>query len=165
MANCRVLPTSAEDGLIECVPSMALARVIAEHKSIHRYWALYNADPSGASQHQLHLSKETSMLATSASSTLAVLAAYLLERAPYGSMQYKLAPSACWPSVMFPKFGTNFPSARLLVCPSHRFQWVCVVQIVLLACMSVPQVPMGLCCADCTYHVTCAGYRSLIQLT
>ncbi|BDA44872.1 phosphatidylinositol 3-kinase VPS34 [Coccomyxa sp. Obi] len=43
----RVLPTSAEDGLIECVPSMALARVIAEHKSIHRYWALYNADPSG----------------------------------------------------------------------------------------------------------------------
>ena len=45
---CRVLPTSAEDGLIECVPSMALARVLAEHKSIHRYWALYNADPSGA---------------------------------------------------------------------------------------------------------------------
>ena len=44
----RVLPTSPEDGLIECIPSTALARVLAEHKSIHRYWALYNADPSGA---------------------------------------------------------------------------------------------------------------------
>lgn len=44
-----MLPTSPEDGLIECIPSTALARVIAEHKSIHRYWALYNADPSGAS--------------------------------------------------------------------------------------------------------------------
>ncbi|CAK0784160.1 hypothetical protein CVIRNUC_007363 [Coccomyxa viridis] len=43
----RVLPTSPEDGLIECIPSTALARVLAEHKSIHRYWALYNADPSG----------------------------------------------------------------------------------------------------------------------
>jgi hypothetical protein len=51
----RVLPTSPEDGLIECVPSMALARVVAEHKSVHRYWALYNADPSGSSILGKHL--------------------------------------------------------------------------------------------------------------
>lgn len=34
---------------------MALARVIAEHKSIHRYWALYNADPSGAAINSLEV--------------------------------------------------------------------------------------------------------------
>jgi hypothetical protein len=57
---CRVLPTSPEDGLIECVPSMALARVLAEHKSIHRYWALYNADPAGVAA--LSLKGQAAML-------------------------------------------------------------------------------------------------------
>lgn len=45
--NCRVLPTSSEDGLIECVPSVALARVLAEHKTINRFFAISNADPTG----------------------------------------------------------------------------------------------------------------------
>lgn len=44
----RVLATSPDDGLIECVPSMALANVIAEHRSIARYLALHNPDPEGA---------------------------------------------------------------------------------------------------------------------
>ena len=44
---CSVLPTSSEDGLIECVPSVALARVLAEHKTINRFLALKNADPAG----------------------------------------------------------------------------------------------------------------------
>ncbi|KAK9832006.1 hypothetical protein WJX81_007953 [Elliptochloris bilobata] len=41
----RVLATSPDDGLIECIPSMALATVIAEHRSITRYLALHNPDP------------------------------------------------------------------------------------------------------------------------
>lgn len=43
----RVLPTSSEDGLIECVPSVALARVLAEHKTINCFFAISNADPTG----------------------------------------------------------------------------------------------------------------------
>lgn len=43
-----MLATSPDDGLIECVPSMALATVIAEHRSITRYLALHNPDPEGA---------------------------------------------------------------------------------------------------------------------
>ena len=43
-----VLATSPDDGLIECIPSMALANVIAEHRSIARYLALHNLDPDGA---------------------------------------------------------------------------------------------------------------------
>ena len=43
----RVLPTSSEDGLIECVPSVALARVLADHKTINRFFAINNADPAG----------------------------------------------------------------------------------------------------------------------
>ena len=43
-----MLATSPDDGLIECVPSMALANVIAEHRSIARYLALHNPDPEGA---------------------------------------------------------------------------------------------------------------------
>ena len=43
-----VLATSPDDGLIECIPSMALANVIAEHRSIARYLALHNADSEGA---------------------------------------------------------------------------------------------------------------------
>lgn len=43
-----VLATSPDDGLIECIPSMALANVIAEHRSIARYLALHNPDPEGA---------------------------------------------------------------------------------------------------------------------
>ena len=45
--HCRVLPTSSEDGLIECVPSVALARVLADHKTINRFFAINNADPAG----------------------------------------------------------------------------------------------------------------------
>ena len=43
-----VLATSPDDGLIECIPSMALANVIAEHRSIARYLALHSPDPEGA---------------------------------------------------------------------------------------------------------------------
>jgi hypothetical protein len=43
----QVLPTSSDDGLVEYVPSMPLSRVLAEHRTIHRYLALSAADPSG----------------------------------------------------------------------------------------------------------------------
>ncbi|KAK9811578.1 hypothetical protein WJX72_006428 [[Myrmecia] bisecta] len=43
----RVLPTSSDDGLIECVPSTALAKVLAEHRSIHRFLAERHPDPTG----------------------------------------------------------------------------------------------------------------------
>lgn len=42
-----MLATSPDDGLIECIPSMALANVISEHRSITRYLALHNPDPEG----------------------------------------------------------------------------------------------------------------------
>lgn len=45
---CSVLPTNVDDGLIECItPSTALAKVLAEHRSIHRYLAQFHPDPSG----------------------------------------------------------------------------------------------------------------------
>lgn len=44
---CRVLATSSEDGLIECIPSVAMARVLADHKTIQRYFAIHNPDASG----------------------------------------------------------------------------------------------------------------------
>lgn len=34
----QVLPTSSDDGLVEYVPSVPLSRILAEHKTIHR-WA------------------------------------------------------------------------------------------------------------------------------
>ena len=42
-----MLPTSADDGMIEFVPSVSLARVLAEHRSIHRFLTLHNSDPDG----------------------------------------------------------------------------------------------------------------------
>lgn len=43
-----VLATSADDGIIECVPRChALARVLAEHRSIIKYLAQFHPDPSG----------------------------------------------------------------------------------------------------------------------
>lgn len=45
---CSVLPTNVDDGLVECIlPSTALARVLAEHRSIHRYLAQFHPDPEG----------------------------------------------------------------------------------------------------------------------
>lgn len=41
----RVLPTSAGDGMIEYVPSVSLARVLAEHRTIQRFLLLHNEDP------------------------------------------------------------------------------------------------------------------------
>ena len=45
-----MLPTSSDDGLVEFVPSMPLSRVLAEHRTIHKYLLLTPgaADPSGA---------------------------------------------------------------------------------------------------------------------
>ena len=49
MGRCdRVLPTSAGDGMIEYVPSVSLARVLAEHRTIHRFLLLHNEDPESA---------------------------------------------------------------------------------------------------------------------
>ena len=45
----RVLPTNVDDGLMECIlPSTALAKVLEEHRSIHRYLAQFHPDPSSA---------------------------------------------------------------------------------------------------------------------
>ncbi len=43
----RVLPTSSDDGLIEFVPSVPLARVLAEQRTIQRFLALHHPDPKG----------------------------------------------------------------------------------------------------------------------
>ncbi|GLC43266.1 hypothetical protein PLESTF_000410600 [Pleodorina starrii] len=43
----KVLPTSCDDGLLEFVPSVPLSAVLAEHRTIHRFLALTQADPSG----------------------------------------------------------------------------------------------------------------------
>ncbi len=45
----RVLPTSASDGMIEYVPSISLARVLAEHRTISRFLQIHHPDPSGSS--------------------------------------------------------------------------------------------------------------------
>jgi phosphatidylinositol 3-kinase len=43
----RVLPTSATDGMIEYVPSVSLARVLAEHRTITRFLHIHHPDASG----------------------------------------------------------------------------------------------------------------------
>ena len=43
----QVLPTSFDDGLVEFVPSVPLSAVLAEHKTIHRFLALTQADAGG----------------------------------------------------------------------------------------------------------------------
>lgn len=46
----RVLPTGSDDGLVEFVPSIPLSRLLADHRSIHRFLlANGQGDPSGAS--------------------------------------------------------------------------------------------------------------------
>ncbi|KAG2448608.1 hypothetical protein HYH02_006498 [Chlamydomonas schloesseri] len=47
MTPYKVLPTSCDDGLLEFVPSVPLSAVLAEHKTIHRFLALTQADPGG----------------------------------------------------------------------------------------------------------------------
>lgn len=47
MTPYKVLPTSCDDGLLEFVPSVPLSVVLAEHRTIHRFLALTQADPSG----------------------------------------------------------------------------------------------------------------------
>jgi phosphatidylinositol 3-kinase len=42
----RVLPTGSDDGLVEFVPSAPLSRILAEHRTIHKYLAQSQADPS-----------------------------------------------------------------------------------------------------------------------
>ena len=44
---CRVLPTSATDGMIEYVPSVSLAHVLAEHRTITRFLHIHHPDASG----------------------------------------------------------------------------------------------------------------------
>ena len=46
-ARAQVLPTSSDDGLVEFVPSTPLSRVLSEHRTIHKYLAQWQADPSG----------------------------------------------------------------------------------------------------------------------
>lgn len=47
--NPRVLPTGSDDGLVEFVPSVPLSRLLAEHRSIHRFLlASGQGDASGA---------------------------------------------------------------------------------------------------------------------
>ncbi|CAD7699398.1 unnamed protein product [Ostreobium quekettii] len=43
----QVLPTTADDGLVEFVKSSALARILAEHKTIQRYFEQHHPDPAG----------------------------------------------------------------------------------------------------------------------
>eukprot|EP00200_Dunaliella_tertiolecta_P009890 CAMPEP_0202375868 /NCGR_PEP_ID=MMETSP1127-20130417/6472_1 /ASSEMBLY_ACC=CAM_ASM_000462 /TAXON_ID=3047 /ORGANISM="Dunaliella tertiolecta, Strain CCMP1320" /LENGTH=1054 /DNA_ID=CAMNT_0048973485 /DNA_START=2551 /DNA_END=5712 /DNA_ORIENTATION=+ len=43
----KVLPTSSDDGLVEFVPSTPLSRVLSEHRTIHKYFSLTAAQPSG----------------------------------------------------------------------------------------------------------------------
>eukprot|EP00877_Chromochloris_zofingiensis_P002248 jgi/Chrzof1/12023/Cz06g18140.t1 len=43
----KVLPTSSDDGLVEFVPSAPLSRILAEHRTIHRYLAQTQAESSG----------------------------------------------------------------------------------------------------------------------
>ena len=43
----QVLPTSSDDGLVEYVPSTPLSRVLAEHRTIHKFLALTASDPTG----------------------------------------------------------------------------------------------------------------------
>lgn len=43
----RVLPTGSDDGLVEFVPSAPLSRILAEHRTIHKYLAQTQADPTG----------------------------------------------------------------------------------------------------------------------
>lgn len=45
----QVLPTSSSDGLIQFVPSVPLARLLADHRSIHRFLAMHHPDPKGES--------------------------------------------------------------------------------------------------------------------
>eukprot|EP00198_Chlamydomonas_reinhardtii_P000296 XP_001689631.1 VPS34-like PI-3-kinase [Chlamydomonas reinhardtii] len=47
MTPYKVLPTSFDDGLVEFVPSVPLSAVLAEHKTIHRFLALTQADAGG----------------------------------------------------------------------------------------------------------------------
>ncbi len=43
-----MLPTGSDDGLVEFVPSVPLSRLLAEHRSIHRFLlASGQGDPSG----------------------------------------------------------------------------------------------------------------------
>jgi len=42
-----VLPTSSDDGLVEFVPSTPLSKVLSEHRTIHKYFLLTAAQPSG----------------------------------------------------------------------------------------------------------------------
>jgi hypothetical protein len=44
---CFVFQLGADDGLVEFVPSLPLSRVIQEHRTLHKYLALTQADPSG----------------------------------------------------------------------------------------------------------------------
>ncbi|KDD73211.1 hypothetical protein H632_c2423p0, partial [Helicosporidium sp. ATCC 50920] len=43
----KVLPTSVSDGLIEFVPSLPLARLLAQHRTIHHFLALHHPDEQG----------------------------------------------------------------------------------------------------------------------
>jgi phosphatidylinositol 3-kinase len=43
----RVLPTGSDDGLVEFVPSAPLSRILAEHRTIHKFLAQTQADPTG----------------------------------------------------------------------------------------------------------------------
>lgn len=43
----RVLPTGSDDGLVEFVPSAPLSRILAEHRTIHKYLAQTQADAAG----------------------------------------------------------------------------------------------------------------------
>lgn len=47
LLDLRVLPTSATDGMIEYVPSVSLARVLAEHRTITRFLHIHHPDASG----------------------------------------------------------------------------------------------------------------------
>lgn len=41
----RVLPTSGDDGLVQFVPSTPLSRVLAEHRTIHKFLLQHQAEP------------------------------------------------------------------------------------------------------------------------
>lgn len=42
-----VLPTGSDDGLVQFVPSAPLSRILAEHRTIHKFLAQTQADPQG----------------------------------------------------------------------------------------------------------------------
>lgn len=45
--TCLAVFAGSDDGLVEFVPSAPLSRILAEHRTLHKYLAQTQADPQG----------------------------------------------------------------------------------------------------------------------